>query len=140
MLGCIVRHCTTLNVASCNGVSDPAATEPVNIYGDALGLATLSRWRYAKTGVYDVTDIDLVAVSSVYGSCMFGVCAVMTGIGRRLAWRLRRRPPSIVLMAGLCAFFSTGAGVVMHNVLVFNRDECISKERMRVLMQSDALD
>jgi hypothetical protein len=69
MLGFLVRHFTTLNVASCNGVSDAVTTEPVNVYADALGLATLSRWRYAETGVYDVTDIDLVAASSVYGSC-----------------------------------------------------------------------
>jgi hypothetical protein len=71
---------------------------------------------------------------------MFGVCTVMASIGRRLAWRLRRRPPTTLLMTGMCAFFSCGAGVVMHNALVFNRDECISKQRMRVLMQSDAPD
>jgi len=141
MLGCLVRHCATLNVVSCSGVGDAAATEPVNIYADALGLATLSRWRYAETGVYDVTDIDLVTVSSAYGSCMFGVCAIMAGIGRRLTLRFAKRPPpSLLLLAPVCAFFSCGAGVFMHNVLVFNRDECINKQRMRVLMQQDALD
>jgi len=137
MIGCVVRHCTlTAAAAADNNITD-ATHSPVNVYADAPGLATLSRWRYATAGVYDITNTDLALASTACGVGILNVCVVMTYIGRRLGWQVRGRSPHVLWLVGACAVYSCGAGVAIYRMLVSNRDECVSKQRMRVLMQDD---